>query len=43
MGFSSVALFFSGSEADLSPEPPGLAAVVLGPDVSMATHDPGSK
>lgn len=42
VGFSSVALF-SDSEADLSPEPPGLAAVVLGPDVSMATHDPGSK
>ena len=43
VGFSSVALFFSDSEADLSLEPPGLAAVVLGPDVSMATHDPGSK
>lgn len=43
VGFSSVALFFSDSEADLSLEPPGLAAVVLGPDVSMAPHDPGSK
>lgn len=42
VGFSPVALFFD-SEADLSQEPPGLAANVLDPDVSMATHDPGSK